>query len=59
MRQCYLDRCAEPDVDLGAEQKIIFDALLEIAGKRALSGGKSKGRASALPQDGHSEDGPL
>ena len=59
VRQCYLDRCAEPDVDLGAEQKIVFDALLEIAGKRALRGGKSKGRASALPQDGQSEGGPL
>ena len=36
VRQCYLDRCAEPDVDLDAEQKIVFDALLEIAGKRAM-----------------------
>ena len=39
VRQCYLDRCAEPDVDLDAEQKIVFDAWREIAGKRAISGG--------------------
>ena len=36
VRQCYLDRCAEPDVDLDAEQKIVFDAWREIAGKRAM-----------------------
>jgi hypothetical protein len=36
VRQCYLDRCGEPDVDLDAEQEIIIDALREIAGKRAM-----------------------
>ena len=36
VRQCYLDRCAEPDIDLDAEQKIVFDAWREIAGKRAM-----------------------
>jgi hypothetical protein len=36
VRQCYLDRCSEPDVNLDAEQEIIIDALLEIAGKRAM-----------------------
>ena len=36
VRQCYLDRCAEPDVDLDAEQEIIIDGLREIAGKRAM-----------------------
>jgi hypothetical protein len=56
VRQCYLDRCAEPDVDLDAEQETVIDALLEIA---ALSAGNSKGRASALLEDGRSEDGPL
>ena len=35
-RRHYLDRCAEPDVDLDAEQEIIIDALREIAGKRAM-----------------------
>jgi hypothetical protein len=38
VRQCYLDRCSEPDVDLDAEQEIIIDALREIAGKRAMRG---------------------
>ena len=58
--QCYLDRCAEPDVDLDAEQKIVFDALLEIAGKRAISGGQvPKPQPRRCPQDGRSEDGPL
>jgi hypothetical protein len=32
-RRHYLDKCAEPDVDLDAEQKTIMDALREIAGK--------------------------
>jgi hypothetical protein len=59
VRQCYLDRCAEPDVDLDAEQKIVFDALCASDSKRALNGGKSQTRPSALPQDGCSEDGPL
>ena len=27
VRQCYLDRCAAPGVDLVAEQKIVFDAM--------------------------------
>jgi hypothetical protein len=36
-RRYYLDRCAEPDIDLDAEQEIIIDALREIAGKRAIS----------------------
>ena len=36
VRQCYLDRCAEPDIDLDAEQKRIIDALREIAGKRVM-----------------------
>ena len=36
VRQCYLDRCAAPGVDLDAEQKIVFDALREIASKRAM-----------------------
>ena len=36
VRQCYLDRCAEPDVDLDAERKLVFDALCEIAGKPAM-----------------------
>ena len=36
VRQCYLDRCAEPDVDLDSEQEIVIDALREIAGKRAM-----------------------
>ena len=35
-RQHYLDKCADPDVDLDAEQEIIIDALREIAGKRAF-----------------------
>ena len=35
-RRYYLDRCADPDVDLDAEQEIILDALREIAGKRAM-----------------------
>ena len=59
VRQCYLDRCAEPDVDLDAEQAIIVEALRAIDSKRALNGGKSQSRASALPQDDCSEDGPL
>ena len=37
----YLDRCAEPGVDLDAEQKIVFDALREIAGKRATQRGQA------------------
>jgi hypothetical protein len=36
-RRHYLDLCADPDVDLDAEQDIIIiDALREIAGKRAM-----------------------
>jgi ParB-like nuclease domain len=35
-RRYYLEQCAEPDVDLDAEQEIIIDALHEIAGKRAM-----------------------
>jgi hypothetical protein len=36
-RRYYLARCEEPDVDLDAEQEIVFDALREIAGKRAMA----------------------
>jgi hypothetical protein len=36
VRQCYLDRCAEPDIDLDSEQKIVVDAWCAIAGKRAM-----------------------
>ena len=50
VRQCYLDRCAEPDVDLDAEQKIVFDALREIDGKRALNGGKSQSQPRRCPR---------
>ena len=46
-RRHYLDRCAEPDVDLDAEQEIIVDALRAIDSKRALNGGKSQSPASA------------
>ena len=35
-RRYYLERCAEPDVDLDAEMETILDALREIAGKRAM-----------------------
>ena len=35
-RRHYLDRCAEPGVDLDGEQEIIIDALREIGGKRAM-----------------------
>jgi hypothetical protein len=34
-RRDYLERCAEPDVDLDAEQQIVIEAFREIAGKRA------------------------
>ena len=36
-RRYYLDRCAEPDIDLDAEQEIIIDALREIAGRREIT----------------------
>jgi hypothetical protein len=36
-RRYYLDKCADPDVDLDAEQEIIIDALREIAGRRAMA----------------------
>jgi hypothetical protein len=36
-RRHYLDLCADPSVDLDAEQDIIIDALREIAGKRAMA----------------------
>jgi hypothetical protein len=35
-RRHYLDRCAEPGVDLDAEREMVVDALHEIAGKRRL-----------------------
>jgi hypothetical protein len=40
-RQFYLDKCAEPEVDLDAEEEMIIDALREIAGKRAMGKGGS------------------
>ena len=58
-RRHYLDLCADPGVDLEAEQEIIVDALRAIDSKRALNGGKSQSPASALPHDGRSEDGSL
>jgi hypothetical protein len=36
-RKFYLDRCADPGVDLDAEMETILDALREIAGKRAMA----------------------
>ena len=35
-RRHYLDQCADPGVNLDEEQRIIFDALREIAGKRPM-----------------------
>jgi hypothetical protein len=37
-RKDYLEECADPDVDLVAEQETIIDALREIASKRAIPG---------------------
>jgi hypothetical protein len=33
-RRHYLDRCAEPGIDLNAERDTIIDAFKEIMGKR-------------------------
>ena len=67
-RRYYLDRCADPEVDLDAEQEIIIDELREIAGKRDqlrralehnlpdLPDFLDRKRSSTLPQDGRSEE---
>jgi hypothetical protein len=52
-RRYYLDRCAEPGVDLDAEQDIVIDALREIAGKRAMQAQNATG---ALPAQVDLED---
>jgi hypothetical protein len=36
-RRYYLERCAEPDIDLDAERGLILDAFQELAGKRAMA----------------------
>ena len=69
-RRFYIDKIwSEPDIDLDAEQKIIIDALREIAGKRAMQSQAGNGddleipaclvrkQASTLPQDGRSKGG--
>jgi hypothetical protein len=35
-RLYYLDRCAEPDIDLDHEREIVLEAFRELAGQRAL-----------------------
>ena len=67
-RRFYIDKIwSEPDIDLDAEQKIIIEALREIAGKRAMQSEAGNGddleipaclvrkQASTLTQDGRSE----
>jgi hypothetical protein len=40
-RRHYLDLCADPGVDLGEEQSLIFDAFREIQGKRLARNGQA------------------
>ena len=42
-RRHYLDRCADPDVDLGEEQREIIEAFKDIAGKRLAARVKGGG----------------
>jgi hypothetical protein len=50
-RRGYIHACKVGCADLDAEQKIIIDALREIAGKRLLAAGNSEQAAPTLPQD--------
>jgi hypothetical protein len=44
-RSYYLDRCAEPDIDLDHERELILEAFRELASKRAMTAARATARA--------------